>query len=325
MRPLLAAADLGINSASPGEFIKFSILAVFMILCAIGVARFKRAAYAAICMIGVMIGFALAYLLNGAEFMGIVQVVVYTGAVMMLFLFVLMLIGIGASDNYRSGSSASRVASYLFALALVALLGTSVWFQFGARQFAPPQNPAYNSLESLGMTLFQGHAFTVLLSAILLITAALGALLLTHSDRLTPKRSQRQVAEAKMVSYAVNSRHPGQLPPPGVYAESNAFDVPAISGQTHAPIEESVPRVLRAKGINRSVGEVSPWVAAHLLQTRKGDPALGLHGGEATRSVGQSGSWGMPGVGAPHGLNQPGAAEVKPLDSDVTEESEDKE
>ncbi|OKL48292.1 hypothetical protein BSR29_01585 [Boudabousia liubingyangii] len=316
------ASVFTITSGNWGEFVKFCILALFMIGCAIGVARFKRAAYAAICMIGVMVGYALMYLLNGAEFMGIVQIVVYTGAVMMLFLFVLMLIGIGATDNYRQGPAGPRVVAYGLSFLLVVVLGFTTYRQFST---SPPQmkpGTDYNSIKNLGETLFQEHAFTVELSAILLITAALGALLLTHADRITPIRRQRDVAEAKMAAYAAQGRHPGQLPAPGVYAESNAFDVPAISGETHAPIEESVPRVLRAKGINRTVGEISPFVAQHLLANRTGDPAQGLHGPAASRGIPQSGSWGMPGAAAPTGLNQPTKA-LAPADAEDTTKTEE--
>ncbi|AOZ72190.1 hypothetical protein BK816_01840 [Boudabousia tangfeifanii] len=315
---LLGAVGPSAPDAGNGEFIKFWFLAIFMILCAIGVARFQRAAYAAICMVGVMIGFAIAYLLNGAQFMGIVQVVVYTGAVMMLFLFVLMLIGIGATDYYRSTSKGARVSAYVLSLLLVVFLGTAAWRQLGTAPFGPA-DWEYTTMENVSKALFTNHLFTVELSAILLITAALGALLLTHADRLIPVRSQRQVAESKMAAYAAANRHPGQLPPPGVYAESNAFDVPAISGETHEPIEESVPRVLRVRGINRSVGEISPTLAKRLWQTRMGNPAAGIHGPQTSAQVTRSGAWGMPGSSAPSELKQPGASKALSVATETEE------
>ena len=305
MHYLLSLPDIGVDWSAPGEFIKFSILAVVMIACAIGVARFSRAAYAAICMIGVMVGFALMYLLNGAEFMGVVQIVVYTGAIMMLFLFVLMLVGIGSTDNYRSGPRAQRVSAYLLSALIVLGLGGAVWMNMNFVAFRDERfGDEYRSMATLGETLFNGHIFTIEIAAILLITAALGALMLTHSDRLLPKRTQRDVAEAKLAAYASTQRHPGQLPPPGVYAESNAYDVPALSGETMQPVHESVPRVLRVRGINRTVGEVSPVVAQRLLASRTGDPATGLYGREASQSVARSGAWGMPGQPVSEGLRQ---------------------
>ncbi|OKL48740.1 NADH-quinone oxidoreductase subunit J [Boudabousia marimammalium] len=326
MQYLVTEPVLGVDWSAPGEFIKFSLVAVFMIACAIGVARFSRAAYAAICMIGVMVGFAMLYLLNGAEFMGVVQIVVYTGAIMMLFLFVLMLIGIGATDNYKNGSRGGRVSAYLLSALIVLGLGGAVYVNVSFTQFGPVDE-SYRSMENLGATLFNQHLFTIEISAILLITAALGAIVLTHPDKLLPSRTQRDVAEAKMAAYAASQRHPGQLPAPGVYAESNAFDVPALSGETHQPIPESVPRVLRVRGINRTVGEVSPVVAQRLLASRVGNPAEGLHGPEASRSVGRSGAWGMPGPQAPQGLKQmvdEPAPAIESADSDSSPKEENK-
>ena len=111
--------------ASTGEAILFGCVAVFMIACALGVLFFKKAVHCAICMVGVMLGLAILYLMHGAAFLGTVQVVVYTGAIMVLFLFVIMMIGLGASDNYaqqarahhhfgahRSGLGSCRYWSY---------------------------------------------------------------------------------------------------------------------------------------------------------------------------------------------------------------------
>ena len=91
------------------------------------------------------------------------------------------------------------------------------------------------------------------LAGILLITAAIGAMLLTHSDQLGPVLTQRTTAEAKMRAFKASGRRIGQLPAPGVYAHSNAVDVPALSGETHEPVEDSVPRVLRVRGLDRVV------------------------------------------------------------------------
>ena len=68
-------------------------------LGALGLIFSKKAVHAALCLCAVMICLALFYMAQGAVFLGIVQIVVYTGAVMMLFLFVLMLIGVDAATR----------------------------------------------------------------------------------------------------------------------------------------------------------------------------------------------------------------------------------
>ena len=97
---------------STGEIILFACTAIVMVACALGVLFFKKAAHSVICMVGVMLGLAVLYIANSAPFLGVAQIVVYTGAIMMLFLFVIMLIGIGTSDDYaRAAARSSRRCS----------------------------------------------------------------------------------------------------------------------------------------------------------------------------------------------------------------------
>ena len=130
-------------------------------------------------------------------------------------------------------------------------------------------------------------------------------MVLTHSDRLVPKADQAQTARSKMRAFAQTGRRIGQLPAPGVYARSNAADVPAVSGETLGPVEESVPRVLRVRGLERSIGEVDREVAQALALARSDGQGDSPFGAVGPADVGRSGSWGMPGPAAPTGLNQP--------------------
>ena len=111
---------------STGEAILFWCVALFMVACALGVLFLKKAAYNAICMVGVMLGLAILYIAQGAPFLGAVQVVVYTGAIMMLFLFVIMMIGLGASDEYRRQRRGNIVGAVLLSLGLAVVLVSGV-------------------------------------------------------------------------------------------------------------------------------------------------------------------------------------------------------
>lgn len=293
---------------STGEAVLFSITAIIMVACALGVLFFKKAAYAAISMVGVMLGLAVLYITEQAPFLGIVQVVVYTGAIMMLFLFVIMMIGIGATDDYATQSRSSIAAAIVGGLGLVlivvaAVAHTSVRGE--AVGLAPQDQYSDEPITALATTLFAEHWLTMEVAGALLITAAIGAMLLTHTDALGPKISQRETARAKMRAFAETGRRIGQLPAPGVYAHSNAADVPAISGETLAPIEESVPRVIRVRGLERSLDRVDPAVAQSLMLARRGEVIDSPFAPEASGAVPASGSWGMPGPGAPTGLDQP--------------------
>ena len=150
----------------------------------------------------------------------------------------------------------------------------------------------------------------------LLITAAVGAMLLTHSDRLTPKADQFETARNKMRAFVEKGTRIGQLPAPGVYAQSNAADVPAISGETLGPVEESVPRVLRMRGLARTIGEVTPEVSEQLALARTETAATDVIDESPytigrTPDVPRSGSFGMPGAAAPTGLAQPRARKAR--------------
>ena len=84
---------------SGGEATLFWILGPIMVLSALGLLFAKKAVHAALCMALVMVGLGVIYFAQQAPFLGSVQIFVYTGAVMMLFLFVLMLVGVDSADS----------------------------------------------------------------------------------------------------------------------------------------------------------------------------------------------------------------------------------
>lgn len=304
---------------STGEAVLFTCTAIVMIAGALGVLFFKKAAYAAISMVAVMLGLAVLYIAQSAPFLGIVQVVVYTGAIMMLFLFVIMMIGIGATDDYATQSRSTIVAAVLggFGLAVI-LIATLAHTTVGDAQGLAPEDPYSDEpITALATTLFSEHWLTMEVAGALLITAAIGAMLLTHTDRLGPKITQKEAASAKMRAFAESGRRIGQLPAPGVYAKSNAADVPAISGETLAPIPESVPRVIRVRGLERPIELVDPEVAQALALARDSEVIDSPFAPEASGAIPRSGAWGMPGPAAPDGLDQP-LAPAAPAATDET-------
>jgi len=96
---------------SGGETFLFWVLAPTMVLGASGLLIAKKAVHAALCMALVMISLGIAYFGLDAPFLGSVQVFVYTGAVMMLFLFVLMLVGVDSSDSLVETIKGQRAAA----------------------------------------------------------------------------------------------------------------------------------------------------------------------------------------------------------------------
>lgn len=321
---ILHAIAEGPQMAGTGEAILFWVTAFVMVSGALGVLFFKKAAYSAISMVTVMVGLAVLYFAQSAPFMGVVQIVVYTGAIMMLFLFVLMMIGLQATDEYLNQNRANILVASLGGLVLAVALGAIVW----ATYFPPAKDYTANPysdepVQELARTLFTNFWFSMELAAALLITAALGAVLLTHGDRLTPRHTQKHVVEAKMQAYAASGRHVGQHTAPGVYARSTSTDVGALSGETLKPVPDSIPRVLRVRGLDRSLGSLDPELARKLQDAQRGDTSQTLFGAEGTSHVHQSGSWGMAGEDAPDGLIQYEANNAQ-IEAPDTEEEADK-
>src|SRR3954453_19342807 len=120
------SALLAAGTTSPHEAVAFWILAPLSVLAALGMILGRRAVHAAVLLAVVMLSLAAFYTAEAAPFLAVVQVVVYTGAVLMLFLFVLMLIGVDSTDSLVDTLRGQRLAALVlglgFALLLVAAL-----------------------------------------------------------------------------------------------------------------------------------------------------------------------------------------------------------
>jgi NADH-quinone oxidoreductase subunit J len=186
-----------------------------------------------------------------APFLFAVQIIVYTGAILMLFLFVLMLVGVDASDSIVETIKGQRVLAILAGLAFGLLLVLGVaQVSIGSVAGLEVAN-ADGNVEGLAAILFSRYVIAFEATAALLITAAMGAMVLAHSERLRPRLGQQEMAAQRMRDYAATGKHPGALPPPGVYARHNAVDTPALLPDG-TPADVSVSRVLMARGTIRS-------------------------------------------------------------------------
>jgi NADH-quinone oxidoreductase subunit J len=214
----------------------FWILAPVMVLAALGLVLAKKAVHSALCLAVVMIGLAVLYAVQDAPFLFAVQIIVYTGAIMMLFLFVLMLVGVERVDSLRETISGHRLAS----LAVVLLFG--VLAVFGVAQTVNSRVIGFSNqpnVEGLSALLFGPYVLAFELTSALLIVAALAAMVLAHRERLGPRPTQAMLSRERLREYAETGRHPGNPPTPGVFASNNAVDVPALRPDG-TPIEESV-------------------------------------------------------------------------------------
>lgn len=239
------------GTTSAGEATLFWALGPIMVIAALGLLFARKTVHAAMSVVVVMISLAILYVAQEAPFLGVVQVIVYTGAVMMLFLFVLMLVGVDSSDSLVETITGQRWIGAVLGLGLTAVL---VGVVLTAADLAPAglaEANAGGNPVGVALVIFGDYVFALEVVGTLLVTAALGALVLTHRQRLTRLVGQKERAAARVAAGSVLT----PLPAPGVYARSNAMDVPALDPQGR-PLDSSVPRVLRIRGQERSVAEV---------------------------------------------------------------------
>jgi NADH-quinone oxidoreductase subunit J len=215
-------ADTGGHTSTP-EAVLFWVLAVVAVVGAIGVVAAPKAVYSAMFLASTMISLAVLYIAQDALFLGIVQVVVYTGAVMMLFLFVVMLIGVDLSESLAETIRGQRISAIVIGLGFGILLIAGIGNVSVAGFTGLAQANAGGNVQGLAALIFTKYLWAFELTGALLITAALGAMVLAHRERFERRKTQRELAEERFRP----GGHATTLPNPGVYARHNAVDVPA--------------------------------------------------------------------------------------------------
>lgn len=250
---LAAALDA---SPGTGEAVLFWVLAPMMVLAALGLLLAKKAVHAALAVALVMVGLGVIYVAQGADFLGVIQVFVYTGAVMMLFLFVLMLVGVDSADSLVETIKGQRWAGLLLSGALGSLLILAVGSVTMAAPVGLAQANAAGNVLGIANKIFGQYVFAFEVTSALLITAAIGAMVLAHRERLGAKKSQRMLSEQRFRS----GRLAAGLPAPGVFARHNGVDTPALLPDG-TPSDLSVSRVLRAREQVRDAGDLDSAVS----------------------------------------------------------------
>ena len=226
-----------------GEAVLFWILGPLAVVGALGLVFARKAVHAAIGMAMTMIILGVFYIAQDADFLGVIQIFVYTGAVMMLFLFVLMLVGVDSSDSLVETLTGQRWATAVLSIGLAGILTSAI----GEATFGDPVgvtaiNTQTGNVSAVAQLIFGRYVWVFEVTSALLITAALGAMVLAHRERIGAKPSQRLWSERRIR----DNRNVAGLPAPGVYARSNAVDTPALLPDG-TPSELSVSRVLTAR------------------------------------------------------------------------------
>jgi NADH-quinone oxidoreductase subunit J len=243
-------------AAETTRLISYWILAIVAVAAAFGMILARKAVHCALMLAVVMLSLAVMYAMLGAVFLAFVQVIVYTGAVLMLFLFVLMIVGISAADSIIETIRGQRLWAAIGGIALLVLLAIVVGH--AAIGPAAPNSAQFanSNVSDLAQLIFTKYVFPFELTSALLITAALGAMVLAHRERTSPKPTQRDLSLQR-----VASGRPTPLPGPGTYAQHNAVDMPALlpdgtqSRLSVSPVLSGAPAVTNAATADEPVDQ----------------------------------------------------------------------
>ncbi len=227
-----------------GEGALFCVLGVVAVIGALGVVTAAKAVYSAMFLAMTMIALAVFYIAQDALFLGIVQVVVYTGAVMMLFLFVLMLIGVDSAESMTETIRGQRVAAITVGLGFGFLLIAGIGNVSAIGFTGLAEANSGGNVEGLAALIFTRYLWAFELTSALLITAAVGAMVLAFRERSKRRKTQRELATERFRPGA----HPTTLPNPGVFAHHNAVNTLALLPDG-SPAPDSVAPVLRPRAV----------------------------------------------------------------------------
>ncbi|MDR1213331.1 MAG: NADH-quinone oxidoreductase subunit J [Propionibacteriaceae bacterium] len=230
MTGLTSLTGLGLTPLLTGVEVTFWVCAVAAIAGAIGVVTSSKPVYSALSLALVMLALAVIYASLEAGFLFAVQIIVYTGAVLMLFLFVIMLVGVSSREALVDTLRGHRLAACLAGVGLVVLLALAVGQAVTAPAvgLADATAVAGGNVEGLAQLVFHRYVVAFEATAALLITAAVAAMVLAHPKRLKPKPDQSLRLRRRVEAYAEQGVHPGAKPSSGVFARHNSVATPAL-------------------------------------------------------------------------------------------------
>ncbi|MFD9894174.1 NADH-quinone oxidoreductase subunit J [Amycolatopsis sp. NPDC059027] len=268
----LAQAPAVNASVSTGEAIAFWILGPVCLLGALGMIFSRNAVHSALWLVLTMLSLGALYMLQSAPFLGFTQIIVYTGAIMMLFLFVLMMVGRESSDSVVEVLRGQRLMAGLLGIGLAGLIAAGLFRSLvNVTPAAPldPYSPNGGGAGGLGRLIFTQYLFPFELTSALLITAAMGAMVLAFTDRHRKgaKKSQRELVIDR---FRGEHDRPSPLPGPGVFATANSVATPAllpdgsVAPESLSALIESTSAV-QLNEERKQVADTEPKADAHAL------------------------------------------------------------
>jgi NADH-quinone oxidoreductase subunit J len=178
--------------------ILFFIFASVLVCAALGVILARNPVHSALLLVLCFFNSAVIWLLLDAEFLGIVLVLVYVGAVMVLFLFVVMMLDVNVEEFRKNLAGYWPLAMAVAGFVIFAIINVIVVRHLGGVTFetAPALPANYSNTRTLGTALFTQYAYPAQLAAAILLVASVAAIVLTLRRRAggKPQDIAKQVA-----------------------------------------------------------------------------------------------------------------------------------
>ncbi len=239
--------------------VTFWIAAPIAVLMALGVVFSHKPVHSAICLAGLMISLAVLYAGLDATFLFVSQIIVYTGAVMMLFLFVMMILGVDTKDSMVEMVKGHRILSAVIVVAFLALIASVVGHSITGSNpdgLTTANNEFGSNVHSLAALIFSRYVYIFEITAALLITGAIAAMVFAHGAHLRRRPTQRTQLADRMQAYATHRSPIAPRPGSGVYARSNSIELPALLPDG-SESEDSKSEILLARGAVVSVDQLT--------------------------------------------------------------------
>jgi len=184
------------------DAVVFFIAAIAILVGAIGVVVSRNAVHAALNLVLTLFGIAVEFVNQGADFLAAVQVIVYAGAIVILFLFVIMLLGVDNEENLAAeplrGQRPTALILGLMVLLELAVLGRVSNWATGTKSVAGASDGPGENIQKLGQSIFTRYLFPFEITSVLLVIAVVGAVVLARRPHRVASEMTREEQEAQL-------------------------------------------------------------------------------------------------------------------------------
>ena len=215
------------------ELIVFVIAGAACLAGALGVILSENPVHAALSLVGTLFGIAVLFVAQEANFLAAVQVIVYAGAIVVLILFVIMLLGVDRFDDLRiEPLVGQRTAAAVVSLGILALtVGALASTGYEVTGFVGEIDAGISDIERLGESIFTDYVYAFEITSILLVIAVVGAVVLARRSRepeiVDPGQAERAEEVAERMA-AAEAKVEGPAPDGGAAADADEVDAAGV-------------------------------------------------------------------------------------------------